>query len=51
MLSAIALDAPVPPHADGMTWSPPDLAAIEVLMEKLRFGPLTRSRMRGFAQA
>lgn len=48
MLSAIALDAPVPPHADGMTWMPPDLAAIEVLMEKLRFGPLTRSRMRGF---
>jgi DNA polymerase I len=51
MLSAIALDAPVPPHADGMTWLPPDLAAIEVLMEKLRFGPLTRSRMRGFARA
>ncbi len=51
MLSAIALDAPVPPHADGMTLLPPDLAAIEVLMEKLRFGPLTRSRMRGFAQA
>lgn len=49
MLSAIALDAPVPPHADGLSWSPPDLAAIEVLMEKLRFGPLTRSRMRGFA--
>ncbi len=51
MLSAIALDAPVPPHADGMTWMPPDLAAIEVLMEKLRFGPLTRSRMRGFVNA
>ncbi|HEX3895340.1 MAG TPA: 5'-3' exonuclease H3TH domain-containing protein [Rudaea sp.] len=51
LLSAIALDAPVPPHADGMTWLPPDLAAIEVLMEKLRFGPLTRSRMRGFALA
>ena len=51
MLSAIALDAPVPPHADGMTWLPPDLAAIEILMEKLRFGPLTRSRMRGFANA
>ena len=51
MLSAIALDAPVPPHADGMTWMPPDLAAIEVLMEKLRFGPLTRSRMRGFVHA
>jgi DNA polymerase I len=51
MLSAIALDAPVPPHAEGMTWMPPDLAAIEVLMEKLRFGPLTRSRMRGFVNA
>ena len=51
MLSAIALDAPVPPHADGMTWMPPNLAAIEILMEKLRFGPLTRSRMRGFVNA
>ena len=50
MLSAIALDAPVPPHADGMSWLPPDLAAIDTLMQKLRFGPLTRSRLRGFVR-
>ncbi|HEX4480416.1 MAG TPA: 5'-3' exonuclease H3TH domain-containing protein [Rudaea sp.] len=49
MLSAIALDAPVPPHADGMSRGTPDLSAIDDLIEKLRFGPLTRSRLRGFA--
>lgn len=51
MLSAIALDAPVPPHAEGMTRLSPDLAAIDDLIEKLRFGPLTRSRLRSFATA
>jgi 5'-3' exonuclease len=51
MLSAIALDAPVPPHADGMSRGAPDLVAIDELLEKLRFGPLTRSRLRGFATA
>jgi DNA polymerase-1 len=51
LLTQIALDAPVPPHADGMAWLPPDLAAIDTLMEKLRFGPLTRSRVRGFVKA
>ena len=51
MLSAIALDAPVPPHADGMCRLSPDLAAIDNLLEKLRFGPLTRSRLRSFATA
>jgi len=49
MLSAIALDAPVPPHADGMCRLSPDLAAIDNLIEKLRFGPLTRSRLRSCA--
>ncbi|MEP6483570.1 MAG: 5'-3' exonuclease H3TH domain-containing protein [Rudaea sp.] len=50
LLTQIALDAPVPEHADGMSWSRPDLAALDALMEKLRFGPLTRSRVRGFAR-
>jgi len=45
-LTGIALDAPVPERIDALQWSSPDLAALETLLEKLRFGPLTRSRCR-----
>ena len=45
-LTGIALDAPVPAHVDALSWSAPDLVQLEALLEKLRFGPLTRSRCR-----
>jgi 5'-3' exonuclease len=45
-LSAIALDAPVPGHIDALLWGEPRLAELDALLEKLRFGPLTRSRCR-----
>jgi DNA polymerase-1 len=45
-LTGIALDAPVPAHIDAMTWAAPDLVELDTLLEKLRFGPLTRSRCR-----
>ncbi len=45
-LSAIALDAPVPRHIDAMCWRDPDTVALDALFERLRFGPLTRSRCR-----
>jgi 5'-3' exonuclease len=45
-LSAIALDAPVPAHVDDLRWRGVDGAALEVLFDRLRFGPLTRSRCR-----
>jgi 5'-3' exonuclease len=45
-LTGIALDAPVPAHIDALVWTNPDLAALDALLEKLRFGPLTRSRCR-----
>jgi 5'-3' exonuclease len=49
-LTAIALDAPVPPSATQLAWSPlPDRAELDSLMEQLQFGPLTRTRMRAFA--
>ena len=50
-LSAIALDAPVPPSADAVRWRRPDVAALEPLFDQLKFGPLTRSRMRSLAPA
>jgi 5'-3' exonuclease len=43
-LSAIALDAPLPGGADWLRWRRPDHHALETLFERLRFGPLTRSR-------
>lgn len=43
-LSAIALDAPVPTHCDALRWRDPDHSALDTLFERLRFGPLTRSR-------
>jgi DNA polymerase I len=44
--TGIALDAPVPAHIDALAWNAPDLAQLDALLEKLRFGPLTRSRCR-----
>jgi len=46
LLSGIALDAPVPDHSEKLRWGNPDLAAIDVLSDQLKFGPLTRSRFR-----
>jgi DNA polymerase-1 len=45
-LSAIVLDAPVPGHVDALRWGAPDSAALDALFERLRFGPMTRSRCR-----
>ncbi len=45
-LSAIALDAPVPGHIDALRRRDPDAAALDMLFDRLRFGPLTRSRCR-----
>jgi 5'-3' exonuclease len=45
-LAAIVLDAPVPDHVDALRWRDPDRAAIDALFDRLRFGPLTRSRVR-----
>ena len=43
-LARIALDAPVPRNADGLLRRPPDIGALDALFERLRIGPLTRSR-------
>jgi 5'-3' exonuclease len=51
MLSAIALDAPVPVHSDAVRWRQPDVTALEPLFDRLKFGPLTRSRCRALAPA
>ncbi|WP_257385428.1 5'-3' exonuclease [Tahibacter caeni] len=48
-LTGIACDGPVPPDADSFTRGKPDLADVESLLERLRFGPLTRSRIRALA--
>jgi len=45
-LTGIVLDAPVPGGIDELAWTSPDLAAIDPLIERLRFGPLTRARCR-----
>ncbi|TLY46703.1 MAG: exodeoxyribonuclease IX [Gammaproteobacteria bacterium] len=45
-LSAIALDAPVAGHIDALRWSDPDASTLDTLFDRLRFGPLTRSRCR-----
>lgn len=46
-LSQIALDAPVPEHADQLIWRGPELATIDELFARLKFGPMTRARCRG----
>ncbi len=45
-LTRIALDAPVPPHADACLRQAGDSARIDELCGRLRFGPLTRTRLR-----
>jgi 5'-3' exonuclease len=50
-LSGIALDAPVPAAAAHYARREPDAAELDVLMERLRLGPLTRARVRELARA
>jgi DNA polymerase-1 len=50
-LTGIALDAPVPAGIDALAWSTPDLAGLDILLETLRFGPITRSRCRALRAA
>jgi len=49
LLSVIALDAPVPLAADAYARRAIDAAAIERLFDHLKFGPLTRARVRALA--
>jgi 5'-3' exonuclease len=44
-LSAIALDAPIPPHTEHLRWRRPDPSALAPLFDQLKFGPLTRKRI------
>lgn len=48
-LTGIACDCPVPADAASFARRAPDLADVEQLLEQLRFGPLTRSRIRALA--
>jgi len=50
-LTGIVLDAPVRDTAWALGRSPPDLAEIDQLVERLRFGPMTRARLRTVAAA
>lgn len=45
-LTRIALDVPVAPHADALLRQSSEWAKLEAISERLRFGPLTRSRLR-----
>lgn len=45
-LTRIALDAPVPADTAALQRQPGDTARLDALCERLRFGPLTRSRLR-----
>jgi DNA polymerase-1 len=45
-LTRIALDAPVPATAEGLRWRTPDPERLDALCEQLRFGPITRTRLR-----
>lgn len=45
-LTRIALDAPVSPEADALRRLRGDAEAMDALSERLRFGPLTRTRLR-----
>jgi len=49
LLSAIALDAPVPLAADDYARGAIDATAIDALFEALKLGPLTRARVRALA--
>ena len=48
-LTGIALDAPVPAGAEDYRRRAFDAETVEPLLERLRFGPLTRSRVRALA--
>jgi len=48
-LTGIACDGPVPADAASFARGKPDLADVDGLLEQLRFGPLTRSRIRALA--
>ncbi len=48
-LAAIAFDAPVPDAAEALRWAAPDFAELGTLLDRLRFGPLTRARCRALA--
>jgi len=48
-LTAIAVDAPIPGQVDGFALGTADQAGAEALFERLRFGPLTRARLRALA--
>lgn len=49
-ITRIALDAPVPEGADALRRQSASVQTIDTLCEKLRFGPLTRSRLRALAE-
>ena len=49
-LTAIALDAPVPDGADAFALATPDSAALNALLDRLRFGPMTRRRVREYGE-
>ncbi|HEX5489455.1 MAG TPA: 5'-3' exonuclease H3TH domain-containing protein [Rhodanobacteraceae bacterium] len=50
-LARIALDAPVPGHPDGFLRQVPDAAELDRLFERLRIGPLTRTRAHQILQS
>ncbi|WP_249352144.1 MULTISPECIES: 5'-3' exonuclease H3TH domain-containing protein [unclassified Rudaea] len=50
-LSAIVLDAPIPDRVEALRWRIPDHTALDALFDRLRFGPLTRSRCRQLVPA
>jgi len=45
-LTRIALDAPVPPEADAWRRRHGEIGTMDALCERLRFGPLTRTRLK-----
>ncbi len=49
-LTRIALDAPAPDDAEAVRVRKPDLTALENVLDRLRFGPLTRRRVREYAE-
>jgi len=50
-LTGIALDAPVPPDMTQLARAATDSATLDQLMEQLRFGPFTRTRVRALTCA
>jgi len=50
-LTGIVLDAPVPPDMAQLARAATDVATLDLLMDQLRFGPFTRTRVRALRQA